>query len=230
MLFPAWSDSMPMVGTTPIGLDFISKLKDVYSPLSKNEDERLMTEIFGLIEFSLDRKNQLPRVLDRITKLIAKYFEFKSVSLGIRGDDGLYRYVAFAGHPKDAEMALRKQKYSSEDMLDYDRYPNIRIGAMAQYNPVEGFRVDEEELIAHHRPKLLDKPRSDITACLPGDYIDFYMYGFEGRLVGWIELSETKDGRLPARSSIRWIELIARISSALIQYRMRTKEEEAQES
>jgi len=215
---------MPMVGTSPIGLDFVSKLKDVYSTISKTEEERMMAEISGLIEFSLDRKNTLPKILDRIARLIAKYFEFKSVSIGLKGDDGLYRYVAFFGHPREAEEALRKQKYSSEDMLDYDRYPNIRIGAISQYNPVEGFLVDDEELVAHHRPQLLKKPRSDTGACLPGDYVDFYMYGHENRLIGWIELSETKDGRLPPRSSIRWIELITRTSAALIQNKMKSTE------
>lgn len=217
---------MPMTGTSPIGLDFISKLKDLYSTINKTEEERLMAEIFGLIEFSLDRKNPTPKVLDRIARLIAKYFEFKSVSIGLRGEDGLYRYLAFMGHPREAEEALRKQKYSYEDMVDYDRYPNIRIGAIAQYNPVEGFKVDDEELVAHHRPHLLTKPRSDLGACLPGDYLDFYMYGFEGKLIGWVELSETKDGRLPPRSSIRWIEMITRVSSALIQYRLKSKEDE----
>ena len=219
---------MPMAGTSPIGLDFVSKLKDVYSTISKTNEERLMAEIFGLIDFSLDRKNPLPRMLDRIAKLIAKYFEFKYVSIGLRGDDGLYRYVAFFGHPRDAEEALRKQKYSSEDMLDYDRYPNIRIGAIAQYNPVEGFPVDDEELVAHHRPQLLKKPRTDTGTVLPGDYVDFYMFGYENRLIGWIELSETKDGRLPPRSSIKWIELITKISAALIQSKMKAAEGEQQ--
>ena len=217
---------MPMAGSSQIGLDFVSKLKDVYSTLSKNEEERLMADISGLIEFSLDRKNALPRILDRIARLIAKYFEFKSISIGLKGDDGLYRYVAFFGHPKEAEDALRKQSYSSEDMLDYDRYPNIRLGTAAQYNPVEGFPVDDEELVAHHRPQLLKKPRSDLGAFLPGDYVDIYMFGFEGKLIGWIELSETKDGRLPPRSSIKWIEMITRVSSALVQHRMKTREDE----
>jgi len=213
---------MPMTGTSPIGLDFISKLKEMYPMIGKDETERMMTEISGLIEFALDRKNPLPKLLDRIGRLIAKYFEFKSVSVGIRGDDGLFRYVSFVGHPKEAEDALRKQSYSSEDMMDYDRYPNIRIGAISQYNPVEGFRVDDEELVAHHRPKLLDKPRTDLDVVLPGDYIDFYMHGFEGKLIGWVELSETKDGRLPPRKSIRWIELITKVAGALIQFKMKT--------
>lgn len=219
-----------MTGTSPIGLDFISKLKEMYPIIGRDETERLMIEISGLIEYSLDRKNPLPKILDRIGRLIAKYFAFKSVSIGIRGDDGLFRYVAFVGHPKEAEEALRKQKYSSEDMLDYDRYPNIRIGSIAQYNPVEGFRVDDEELVAHHRPKLLNKPRTNLDAVLVGDYIDFYMYGFEGKLIGWIELSETKDGKLPPRSSIRWIELITEISSALIQSKMKSREDEPQQT
>lgn len=217
---------MPMAGSSPIGLDFISKLKETYSTLNRDDDERLMAEIHSMIEFSMDRRNPTNKVLERICRLIVKNFEFKSVSIGLRGEDNMYRYVAFAGHPKEAEDALRLQRYNLSDMIDYDKYPNIRIGAIAQYNPVEGFPDKKDELVGHHIPELPKTPRKNVNEFLQGDYIDFFMHGFEGKLIAWIELSETKDGRLPSRDSIRWIELISDICASVLQGRMRTEKDE----
>jgi len=218
---------MPMAGSSPIGLDFVTKLKDVYSVLNRDEDERLMAEIHSLIEFSMDRRNPTHKILERVSRLIVKNFEFKSVSIGLRTEDSMYRYVAFAGHTKESEDALRLQRYDLSDMIDYDKYPNIRIGAIAQYNPVEGFPDRKDELVGHQIPELPKSPRMNLNEFMPGDYIDFYMHGFEGKLIAWIELSGTKDGRLPSRESIRWIEIISDICAVLIQLRMRTERDDA---
>jgi len=211
---------MPITGSAQIGLDFISKLKDTYPIANKTVQERLIFELSALVEYSLDKKNPLPKVLDRIGRLIQKFFEFKSISITLRGDDGRYRYVVMIGHPKDAEEALRKESYSGEDLLDNNKFPCIRIMPTVHFSPVEGFPVDEAELAAHHHPTLLKTPRMDLGSFLPGDYIDFYMIGSEGKLLGFIEVLETKDGRLPSKETVRWIELISKISAAIIQPRM----------
>ncbi len=216
---------MPMAGGTQIGFDLVTRLKETYSTLNKTEDEKLMSEIHALVQFSMDRRNPTNKVLDKVARLILKEFEFKSVSIGVRGEDGMYRYVAFGGHPKEAEDALRMQKYDIRDMLDYDKYPNIRIGAIAQFNPVEGFPDKKDELVGHHIPSIPSGPRGDTNSFLPGDYIDVFLHGTDGKLIGWIELLETKNGRLPPRESIRWIELIGDVSAALLQQRMRTERE-----
>jgi len=218
---------MPMTGSTQIGLDFVSKLKDTYQIANKNHQEQLIFELSALVEYSLDRTKSLPKVLDRIGRLILKFFEFKSISIALRNDDGRYRYVVIIGHPKDAEEALRKQSYSAEDLFDNNKFPCIRIMPTVHFSPVEGFPIDEAELTAHRHPTLPKKPRADLGSFLPGDYIDFYMSGYEDKLIGFIEVSETKDGRLPSRETVRWIDLIAKISAAIIQPRMRIKEEPA---
>lgn len=218
---------MPMTGSTQIGLDFVSKLKDTYLIVNKTDQERLISELNALVDYSLNRTNPLPKVLDRIGRLILKFFEFKSISIALRSNDGRYKYVVMIGHPKDAEEALRKQSYSGEDLLDYDKFPCIRLMPTVHFIPVEEFPIDEAELTAHHHPTLLKKPRMDLGSFLPGDYIDFFMFGYEGKLIGFIEVSETKDGRLPSKETVRWINLIANISVAIIQPRMRIKEETA---
>jgi len=211
---------MPVTGSAQIGLDFISKLKDTYSIVNKTEQERMIFELSSLVEYSLDKRNPLPKVLDRIGRFVQKSFEFKSVSIALRGDDGRFRYAVMIGHPKDAEAALRKESYSGEDLLDNNKFPCIRIMPTVHFTPVEGFPADEAEIVAHHNPTLLRRPRMDLGSFLPGDYIDFYMFDSDGKLIGFIETLETKDGRLPSKETVRWIELISKISVALIQPKM----------
>ncbi|MEM4264523.1 MAG: hypothetical protein QW505_01885 [Thermoplasmata archaeon] len=213
-----------MTGKSQIGMDFIAHLRDIYSIIPKDDNERIMNEIHGMIEFASDRRNSLMKILERLGKTINKMFEFKSVSIGIRCEDGYFRYVVFIGHPEESVAALKKLKYDLHQMIDYDKFPNIRIGLTTQYHPVESFPGDiEDELIAHHRPKLLSEPRKKVNEFMRGDYIDVFLHGNEGELLGWIELSETKDSRMPSRSSIRWIELMADACAPLIQNRMRTE-------
>lgn len=203
-------------------MDFITHLRDIYTLIAKNENERIMNEIHSLIEFASDRRNSLIKILERCAKTINKLFEFRSVSIGLRGDDGYFRYVVFVGHPKESVDALKRLKYNISQMVEYDKFPSIRIGLIAQYHPIESFPADaEDEFIGHHRPMLLTEPRKKLDEFLQGDYIDVYMHGYEGELLGWIELSETKDNEMPSRSSIRWIELIADVCAGLIQNRMR---------
>lgn len=215
-----------MTGSTQIGLDFISKLKDTYQIANKTDQERLISELSALVEYSLDKRNSLPKVLDRIGRLILKFFEFKILSIALRSDDGRFRYVTLIGHSREAEEASRKLSYTGEELLDYDKFPCVRIMPTVHFCPTEGFPINEAELTAQHRPTLLQKPREDLDSFLAGDYIDFYMYA-DGRLIGFIEVSETKDGRLPLRDTVRWIDLIAKISAAIIQPRMRIKEDTA---
>lgn len=212
---------MPIAGRSSVGIDFITYLRDIYTLIAKNENERIMNEIHGLIEFASDRRNSLARILERLAKTINKLFEFRSVSIGLRCEDGYFRYVVFVGHPKESIDALKRLKYDIHQMVECDKFPSVRIGAIAQYHPVESFPADsQDEFIGHHKPRLLSEPRKKLNEFLPGDYIDVYMHGYEGELIGWIELSETKDNKMPSRSSIRWIELMADVCAGLIQNRM----------
>lgn len=215
---------MPIPGKSLIGMDFITSLRDFYSQIPKDDTERIMNEVHGLIEYCSDRRNTLLKIVERLCKTINKMFEFKSVSIGLRSNDGYYRYVFWIGHPKESEDALKRLKYDIHEMIDYDKFPAIRIGTITQYHPVESFPGHaEDEFIAHHRPELLTSPRTNMNKFMRGDYLDVIMHGYEGEILGWIELSETKENRMPSRNSIRWIELMADVCSGPIQMRMRTE-------
>jgi hypothetical protein len=53
---------------------------------------------------------------------------------------------------------------------------------------------------------------------LEADYIDTWIQGVNGRLLGWIEISGTRTGKLPDILTIKLIEVIASIIGvALVQ-------------
>lgn len=53
---------------------------------------------------------------------------------------------------------------------------------------------------------------------LEADYIDIWIQGVNGKLLGWIEISGTRTAKLPDVLTIRQIEIIASIiGAALVQ-------------
>ena len=216
---------MPIAGKTPIGMDFIAFLRNAYTGTPKDDFERMMLELATLMEYSMDRRNQLNRVLDKVARTIQKLFEFRAVSIGLKDEEGSFKYAVLIGHPPEQEVALRKLKYDMSEMLDYDKYPNVRLGRISQYNPVEAFPENEKELMAHGKPTLPDSPRKVLNEFKQGDYMDFYMHGYEGKLLGWIEVSNTKDNKMPERSSVRWIELISDMTALVLQLRSHREKE-----
>jgi len=197
---------------------FISFLRNTYSGIPRNESEKILEGIHTLFQFAQDPRKQLKVILDHSARLIYRLFEFKEVAIGLKDKkDRLYRYVTLLGYRKDSEDAYRKLVYNYEDMISMEKYPFTKIGKQSEYDFVEGLPEDEVELYTYNRPEhILKKKRESFEQFMEGDYIDVWIYGDKGELVGWLELANTKDGKLPPRTSIQWIELIANILGMII--------------
>ena len=70
---------------------------------------------------------------------------------------------------------------------------------------------------AFNRPFILKASRKSVNEFREGDYIDVHIHGGRGETIGWIELSNTKTGKIPSRNCIFWLELIASALSVIIQ-------------
>jgi len=90
----------------------------------------------------------------------------------------------------------------------------VMIGKLAQHNPFEGLPEWEKDLFG--RTYQLGEKRTSYDEFHEGDYIDFWIYGSNDDLIGWIELTRSGDGKLPSRTSVRWIELIADVLGSII--------------
>jgi len=199
----------------PIDRQYRLMIENTYSPIPKDDHEKIMDNILTLIEMGHDKKQPLKNTLEFAAKMIFKLFDFHEICVGLKNrQDGYYRYDVVFGFRKDIEDNFRRLKYTYEDMVSNERFPFIKIGRLSELDPVEGLPEWERELF--NRPYALSVQRKSPDEFHEGDYIDVWMYSSNKELVGWFELAAPLDDKLPTRSQIRWVELIAAICSSIV--------------
>ena len=198
--------------------EYSRQLREIYSPVARDDTERIMAGIDALLSNSRSRAITTKAFLEDAMKLIYRLFDFREIALGLKGrKDGLYRYEVILGYRKDSEVAYRQLVYKAEEMADSKKYPvGVYIGRYGEYSMVEGQPYKQGEEETYNRPLMLKKERASPDDFIEGDYIQIYFYGVKGDYLGWIELSGPKSGKIPPRSTIKWIEFIAQIIGTIV--------------
>jgi len=151
--------------------------------------------------------------------MIYRVFNFREVGIAIKSEkDGLYRYVSLHGFTKKAEEAQRRVAYTYEELWDTDKYPAIKLSRLSEFNIEDGTTLEGDELLAYNRPSLLPKERKSFDESLESDYFTVDILGYEEELLGWMEIGDPRSGKLPERSTIKWIELICLTLGFIIQH------------
>jgi hypothetical protein len=198
--------------------EYSRQLREIYSPVARDDTERIMVGIDALL-FNLRSRTITTRAfLEDAMKLIYRLFDFREIALGLKDrKDGLYRYEVILGYRKDSEVAYRQLVYKAEEMADPKKYPvGVYISRYGEYSMVEGQPYKQGEEETYNRPLILKKERAAPDDFIEGDYIQIYFYGMKGDYLGWIELSGPKSGKIPPRSTIKWIEFIAQIMGTIV--------------
>jgi hypothetical protein len=192
-----------------------SYVETTYYPVPKDQQEKIIDSLLSLLELAGERRQPLRDILEQACRTMFRLFGFREISIGLKSrEDFLYRYEVLFGYRRDVIDNMRKMKYTFEDMVSQEKFPHIKMGKLSELNPVEGLPEWERGLFS--RPSQLEVKREIQTEFLEGDYIDVWIHGNNGDLVGWIELSNPLDGKLPERATVRWIELIASILGHII--------------
>lgn len=191
-------------------------LMRMYSSGSDTDDE----EFIGGTRDLLDRIKAPGVTSESLLHEAAIYAEafsqFKEVSIGLRGIDGQYRYVAMVGFSKDAEEARKKIIYSQKEVNDFISNRPIRICRMSHYYLSERRAFKEGEQRTFNRPNLIGVPRQRPDDMVEGDYIEIPLMGKKRDTIGWIELSGTMMGKLPKREVIVRLEFFASCLSIVL--------------
>jgi len=207
---------MSPLRTDPVDSQYKTLIERGYAPIPRDQLEKIIEGIFGIIETSNDRRNSLKSILEQVAKTIFRLFEFDEIGIGLKSRrDGLYRYEVLFGYRGVIVDDFKKIAYTYDDMVSYDKFPFIKTGKYSDLNPVEGLPDEEKHLF--NRPFELQEKRDLPDEFHEGDYIDFWMYGYNKEIIGWFELSSPRNRKLPPRATIRWIELIANICSSIVQ-------------
>jgi len=203
-----------MAENTPQKIDqsFESYIRKRYTHYPENESQKIIIGIQNFILNSNRYRTTLRDLLDFSARTIYRLFGFKEISIGIRDqNDDSYKYMTVFGFISEAEKVQRATKYKLDEYWDYENYPGIKLSSMSDYCIADVMKD------AYNRPSKLSEPRKSLDEFQEGDYINISIYDSHLQLIGWMELANPLDGKIPTNETLIWIELFASILGILIE-------------
>jgi hypothetical protein len=165
------------------------------------------------IQVILEHFERRPVSLDAMTKdaatLICKQLGIANATIGLKDPDGMFRYKVMVGLKPETQAAQSKLAYTEKQFGDESEYKGTKISKYTKIYLEEDILPNETDREVYNRPVLLGAKRLTAEESLEGDYIDYHIFGVNGELLGWIETSGTRTGKLPNTTTIRLIEIIA---------------------
>ncbi len=122
-----------------------------------------------------------------------------------------YRFKAIAGMRNDAQALYEKLWYTRKDALDEHTYPSHEISKQTKLYLSEDHPYAPGQEATFMRPGLIGLKRRSSVEALEADYLCTFFFGRKGDILGWIEYSGTRMGKLPDSATIRWVELAAHV-------------------
>lgn len=156
-------------------------------------------------------------LLQKIVKVVAETFGLAKVHIGIRNrETGLFEVRAAYGYDPDTEARIKNVKYTSERMKK-DLKDELRISKRTYYVTAESWEPDDEDIMFIARPERIDHARESLDDWHECDFIDFMMYEKDGSLLGYLELDEPVDSKVPSEETIKAIEIFGDLAAIAIQ-------------
>lgn len=187
-------------------------MRSEYQHASSKPEIKQLESLKKIVSDCQTRHIQINIFLNAVAQFIYRQLNIYSLTIGILDPaDGKFHYIAFAGLRKQAEDTLRAMTYTKEDFLDPKKYPSYGISRhtklyLADNNP---YAPGEED--SYNRPLMLTQSRKSADDTMEGDYLDIMITDVQNEIIGWIEISGTKMGKLPDASTIYWLELVGSI-------------------
>lgn len=182
-------------------------------------DELRNVAVASILEVTSDflYVENLDALLQKIAKTVAETYGLAKVHVGILDNGtGLFGIRAAYGFDRKTEEQLKKLKYTTERM-NRDLKPELKIGRNAYYVPAEDWEPDEEDMVFIPHPERMDRARMSPNEWLECDYIDFLMYAKDGSLLGYLEIDEPDDHKLPSEETLKAIEVFSDLAAIAIQ-------------
>ena len=190
-------------------------LRDNYSRISRDEDEDAFSAVESLIAH-INGMEPIHSVLIETMKTIHRSFDFQFIAIALRNNDGNYRYKVSSGLSSESEKALFSISYSPADLLNESIYPHTSISDITKFFMSEDEPYTPNEIATFSRPNMLTRTRESPDNMIARDFIDIFFKNRSKEIIGFIEVSEPRSGKLPKRGTIVWLELIATLLGAYL--------------
>jgi signal transduction histidine kinase len=156
-------------------------------------------------------------VLQKIGATLAELFSVRRLVVGVwEENEQLYRVRATFGYPADRDRKIKKFTYTVERMnMDLDEKWKIA-------DSVYLVRPDPEDFIKGEEPFYNDMariklPRTDPSVWHELDYVRFVISSRMGRNVGFIEVNEVKDDKIPDMETLESMHLFSQLAGVAIE-------------
>lgn len=183
-------------------------------------DELKNTTISSILEVTSEflYAQDLDKLLQKIVQTVSETFGLHTASIGIRDrETGLFIVRASHGFSPEVDEKIRMVKYTMERMTK-DLRPEFKIGRNSYYVPAEAYEVDgEDDMLFVAHPERMDRARKFPDEWHELDYINFLMYEKDGSLLGYLEIDEPDDHKVPDDDKLRAIEVFSDLAAIAIQ-------------
>lgn len=210
------ADSRP--GTSYVDhRDIPLRLKFEHSHTLKDQTQKALESLQNLLEHFTRPVIDLTELMQQTADCICKQLGIDTVTIGLKSpDDGKYRYVVYSGVREEAIQSQSKIAYVADDFYNNETYNGTFISKHSKIFLAEDNVYREAERDAYNRPMLLGLKRRSLNDSLEADYVDSLILGQNEELLGWIEFSGTRTGKLPDAVTIRWVEAAGGIIAAAL--------------
>jgi len=190
-------------------LDVARTLKADYIAGARDPSMRALDTLHSFLRELAVPGVDVGELTKKVVRLIFTQFNLREVSIGLRGPDGVYRYVAQHGMRAEVWAAHQKLSYTDKELFDPKKYRFTSISKYTRLFLAEDSPYDEDELATYSEHLSNKSVRRSPRDSKEGDYMDFIIFGPREEILGWIETSGTWDGHIPDVWSIRCIEVVA---------------------
>jgi len=186
---------------------------------AKNDPAFQAADSFELL-LSYFHKPVMPKneLIQEVANHLQKHYRLRWVMIGLRGDDGLYRYIVHAGMRPDPweSQKVRVYKLSDFDLEVDGKYKAGEVSKLTRVYLSEDNPLGAQDVTVLNRPVLMGSKRMFQDETLEADFLNALVMGPNGTLIGWIEYSSTTAGKFPSPMVMRSIEVVASILAALL--------------
>lgn len=188
------------------------KLKLEYLYGQRDRNRKLLDDVCMLVSHLDDNKRKTEALLQEAADLIHRHLLIREVTIGVRSPaDGKYRYQVMSGLRPEAWKAHQDIVYDHEEFHDQSLFGGRWINKHMRVYLAEDEPFLEGEEDTFNRPILLKAHRRSADDCIEGDYLNVDITTSDDTVLGWLELSGTREGKFPDAICLRWLELIAAV-------------------
>jgi len=164
------------------------------------------------------RNEPLDELLQRIVDTIAFSCGVKRITLGVADDrTGMFTPIALHGYPPEQALSIKRHGYSPERMRTELR-PEFKIGRNCYYVRAEDqHTVYDDQYDYIMDVELLDAARESPSDWHELDFVDFLMIDRLGNWIGWIEIDEPEDRKVPSHEAIEQIQVLTDLAAIAIE-------------